>query len=64
IGEHLKHSFVPLEPFLVSMQQAYPIHYLMYNTRVSSDFGPFRCIVGPMARMEYLGAFDVFLCSA
>ena len=63
IGVHLMPYFVPLEPFQVSMKQTYPIRYFRYNTHVSGGFTPFRCRIGPVAKTEYRGAFDAFLCA-
>ena len=40
------HEFVPLEPFLVFLQQTCPIHYIQSKTHVLDGFVPFCCRTG------------------
>ena len=43
IEVHLMYEFMPLEPFLVFLQQTCPFHYLRSKTHVLDRFAPFRC---------------------
>ena len=43
IEVHLMYEFMPLEPFLVFLQQTCPFHYFRSKTHVLDRFAPFRC---------------------
>jgi hypothetical protein len=45
------HEFVPLEPFLVFLQQTCPFHYFRPKTNVLDGFAPFRCRTWPVAKI-------------
>ena len=42
IEVHLMHEFMPLEPFLVFLQQTCPFHFFQSKTQVLEGFMPFR----------------------
>ena len=44
IEVHLMYEFMPLEPFLVFLQQTCPFHYFLSKTHVLDGFAPFRCL--------------------
>ena len=50
IEAHLMHEFVPLEPFLVFLQQTCPIHYYRSKTQVLDGLAPFYCRTRPAAK--------------
>ena len=50
IEAHLIHEFMPLEPFLVFLQQTCPIHYYRSKTQVFDGFAPFCCRTQPAAK--------------
>ena len=52
IEAHLMHEFMPLEPFLVFLQQTWPIHYFSYKTLVLDGSAPFRCRTRPAAKIS------------
>src|SRR6185312_7526100 len=52
IEAHLMHEFVPLEPFLVFLQQTCPIHYFRSKTQVFDGFMPFCCSTRPTAKIS------------
>ena len=41
IEVHLRHEFMPPEPFLVFYQRTCPIHHFRSKTRVFEGFAPF-----------------------
>ena len=45
------HDFMPLEPFLVFLQQICPIHYFSSKTLVLDGSVPFRCRSRPIAKI-------------
>ena len=47
IEGHLTHEFMPLEPFLVFLQQTCPIHYFRSKTQVLDGFAPLCCRTRP-----------------
>ena len=49
IEVHLMHEFLPLEPFLVFLQQTCPIHYFRSKTHVFEGFAQFRRRTRPVA---------------
>ena len=49
IEVHLMHEFMPLEPFLVFLQQTCPFHFFRSKTHVLDGFAPFRCRTWPVA---------------
>ena len=51
IEVHLMHEFMPLEPFLVFLQQTCPFHYFRSKTHVLDGFAPFRCRTWPVAKI-------------
>ena len=50
IEAHLIHEFMPLEPFLVFLQQTCPIHYYRSKTQGLDCFAPFCCRTRPAAK--------------
>jgi len=52
IEAHLMHEFMPLEPFLVFLQQICPIHYFSSKTLVLDGSAPFRCHTQPAAKIS------------
>ena len=52
IEGHLIHEFMPLEPFLVFLQQTCPIHYFRSKTQVLGGFEPFCCRTQPAANIS------------
>ena len=52
IEVHLMHEFMPLEPFLVFLQQTCPIHYFSSKTLVLDGSAPFRCHTQPAAKIS------------
>ena len=52
IEVHLMHEFVPLEPFLVFLQQTCPIHYFRSKINVLDGFPPFWCRTWPVAKIS------------
>ena len=52
IEAHLIHEFMPLEPFLVFLQQTCPIHYFRSKTQVLDGFAPFCCRTRPAAKIS------------
>ena len=52
IEAHLIHKFVPLEPFLVFLQQTCPIHYFRSKTQVLDGFAAFCCRTRPAAKIR------------
>ena len=50
IESHLMHEFMPLEPFLVFLQQTCPIHYYRSKTHVLDGLAPFCCRTRPDAK--------------
>ena len=51
IEVHLMHEFMPLEPFLVSLQQTCPFHFFWSKTHVLDGFAPFCCRTWPIAKI-------------
>ena len=51
IEAHLMHEFVPLEPFLVFLQQTCAIHYFRSKTHVFDGFMPFCCRTRPLRKL-------------
>jgi hypothetical protein len=49
--EHLMHEFMPLELFLVFLQQTCPFHYFWSKTHVLDGFAPFHCRTWPVAKI-------------
>ena len=52
IGGHLMHEFVPLEPFLVFLQQTCAIHYFRSKAHVFDGFMPFCCRTRPASKIS------------
>ena len=52
IEAHLMHGFMPLEPFLVFLQQTCPIHYFRTKSRVLDGFMTFCCGTRPAAKIS------------
>jgi len=52
IEAHLLHEFMPLEPFLVFLQQTCPINYFRSKTQVLDGFVPFCCRTRPAAKIS------------
>ena len=52
IEAHLMHEFVPLEPFLVFLQQTCPFHYFRSKTHVFDGFMPFCCRTRPASKIS------------
>ena len=52
IEAHLIHKFVPLEPFLVFLQQTCAIHYFQSKTHVFNGFMPFCCCTRPATKIS------------
>ena len=52
IEAHLMHEFMPLEPFLVFLQQACPFHFFQSKTQVLDGFPPFCCRTWPIAKIS------------
>ena len=50
VEAHLIHEFMPLEPFLVFLQQTCPIHYYRSKTQGLDGFAPFCCRTRPTAK--------------
>ena len=50
IEAHLMHKFMPLEPFLVFLQQTCPIHNYRSKTQGLDCFAPFCCRTRPAAK--------------
>ena len=48
---HLMHEFMPLEPFLVFLQQTCPFHFFRSKTHVLDGFAPFHCRTWPVAKI-------------
>jgi hypothetical protein len=46
------HEFMPLEPFLVFLQQRCPIHYFGSKTQVLDGFAPFCCRTRPVVKIS------------
>src|SRR6185295_10306974 len=46
------HEFMPLDPFLVFLQQTCPIHYFRSKTQVLDGFVPFCCRTRPAAKIS------------
>ena len=46
------HKFMPLEPFLVFLQQTCPFHYFRSKTHVLDGFVPFCCHTGPAEKIS------------
>ena len=51
IEANLIHEFMPLEPFLVFLQQTCPIHYFSSKTLVLDGSVPFRCRTRPAKKI-------------
>ena len=51
IEAHLMHEFMPLEPFLVFLQQTCPFHYFHSKTHVLHGFEPFRSCTWLVAKI-------------
>ena len=51
IEVHLLHEFMPLEPFLVFLQQTCPYHYFHSKTHVLHGFASFRCCTWLVAKI-------------
>ena len=52
IEAHLMHEFMPLEPFLVFLQQTCPIHYFSSKTLVLDSSAPFCCRTRPATKIS------------
>ena len=52
IEVHLMHEFMPLEPFLVFLQQTCPIQYFRSKTHVLDGVAPFCCRTRPVAKIS------------
>ena len=52
IEGHLTHEFMPLEPFLVFLQQTCPIHYFRSKTQVLDGFATFCRRTRPAAKIS------------
>ena len=52
IEAHIMHEFMPLEPFLVFLQQTCPIQYFRSKTHVSDGVAPFCCRTRPVAKIS------------
>jgi len=52
IEAHLMHEFMPLEPYLVFLEQTCPIHYFRSKTQVLDGFAPFCCRTRPAAKIS------------
>jgi len=46
------HEFIPLELFLVFLQQTYPIKYFRSKTHGLDGFAPFCCRTRPVAKIS------------
>ena len=51
IEVHLMHKFMPLDLFLVFLQQTCPIHYFRSKTQVLDGFAAFCCRTRPAAKI-------------
>ena len=51
IEVHLLHDCMPLEPFLVFLQQTCPFHYFRSKTHVLDGFAPFHCCTWPVSKI-------------
>ena len=51
IEAHLMHEFVPLEPFLVFLQQTCPFHFFHSKTQVLDGFPPFVAAPDPLRKL-------------
>jgi hypothetical protein len=47
---HIKHEFLPPEPFLRFSQRTCPIHYFRSKTHVWGGFAQFRCCTSPIPK--------------
>ena len=52
IEAHLMHEFMPLEPFLVFLQQTCPFHFFQSKTQVLVGFTPFCCRTCPVVKIS------------
>jgi len=52
IESHLMHEFMPLEPFLVFLQQTCPFHFFQSKTQVLVGFTPFCCRTWPVVKIS------------
>jgi hypothetical protein len=50
IGVHIKHEFLPLEPFLRFSQRTCPIHYFRSKTHVWGAFALYHCRTSPIPK--------------
>jgi hypothetical protein len=51
VAVHIKHDFLPPEPFLSFSQRTCPIHYFRSKTHVCGGFAQFRCRTSPIPKM-------------
>ena len=51
IEAHLMHEFMPLDLFLVFLQQTCPIHSFSYKTLVLDGSAPFHCAPVPLRKL-------------
>jgi hypothetical protein len=51
VAVHIKHEFLPPEPFLSFSQRTCPIHYFRFKTHVWGGFAQFRCRTSPIPKM-------------
>ena len=51
IEAHLMHEFVPIEPFLVFLQQTCPFHFYQSKTHVLDGFPPFIFAPDPLRKL-------------
>ena len=51
IEAHLMHEFVPIEPFLVFLQQTCPFHFYQSKTHVLDGFLPFIFAPDPLRKL-------------
>jgi hypothetical protein len=50
VGVHMKHEFLPTEPFLRFLQRTCRIHYFRSQTHVWGGFAQFRCRTSPIPK--------------
>jgi hypothetical protein len=51
VGVHMKHEFLPTEPFLRFLQRTCQIHYFRSKTHVCGGFAQFHCLTSPISKM-------------
>jgi hypothetical protein len=64
IEGHLMHEFMPLEPFLVFLQQTCPIHYFRSKTQLLDGFTAFCCRTRPTAKISIRVHLKARVCAS